>query len=334
MERGVDVDAVLVVSFGGPEGPADVDPFLDNVLRGRPVPPERRRQVAAHYLELGGISPINGANRQLVGALDTALKARGSDLPVYWGNRNWHPYLIDTMRAMRDDGVRHAAAFVTSAYSSFSSCRQYRDNIDDARAATGDGAPRVTKLRPFFNHPGFVEPLADGLHAGLTEAGPGAPVLMTAHSIPAAQAATCDYERQLLETARLVAERAGADDSQVVYQSRSGPPTQPWLGPDVTEAIAGLPVGERKAVVVTPIGFVSDHMEVVYDLDRVAAATAAQRDLWLVRTPTPGSDPRFVEMVCDLVDEVRDPAAARPLALGDLGPVPCPCAPNCCPRPG
>jgi ferrochelatase len=332
---GVDVDAVLVVSFGGPEGPADVEPFLDNVLRGRPISPERRRQVAAHYLELGGVSPINGVNRTLVEALAVALKDRGSALPVYWGNRNWHPYLADTMRSMRADGVRHAAAFVASAYSSYSSCRQYRDNLDAARRAVGNAAPRVTKLRPFFNHPGFVEPLADGLHAGLAEAGTDrvAPVLMTAHSIPVAQAATCAYERQLHETARLVAERAGVTEWQLVYQSRSGPPTQPWLAPDVNQVIDEAVADGGRALVATPIGFASDHMEVVYDLDRVAAASAARRGLRLVRTPTPGTDTRFVEMICDLVDELREPATTPRVALGDLGPIPCPCAPGCCPPP-
>jgi ferrochelatase len=202
-------DAVLVVSFGGPEGPEDVEPFLENVLRGRQVPRDRMQEVAARYLELGGISPINGHNRDLVEALRPALAARGSQLPVYWGNRNWHPYLADAVRTMRADGVRRAAAFVTSAYSSYSSCRQYLDDLAGARLAVGDGAPELVKLRPFFNHPGFIEPMGDGLRAARQAAGPDAPVLMSAHSIPVVMAATCDYERQLRETSRLVAEAAG-----------------------------------------------------------------------------------------------------------------------------
>ena len=195
-------DAVLLVSFGGPEGPDEVEPFLENVLRGRQVPRERMQQVAAHYLEFGGVSPISGQNRALVEALRAALDTRAADLPVYWGNRNWHPFLADTMRTMRADGIRRAAAFVTSAYSSYSSCRQYLDDLAQARLAVGEGAPEVVKLRPYFNHPGFVGPLAAGLRAGRAQAGPDAPVLMSAHSIPAAMAGTCDYERQLRETGR------------------------------------------------------------------------------------------------------------------------------------
>jgi len=325
-------DAVLLVSFGGPEGPADVEPFLDNVLRGRAVPPERRRQVAAHYLEFGGISPINGHNRALLQAVRAEIDGRGSSLPVYWGNRNWHPLLADTLRAMRADGIRRAAAFVTSAYSSYSSCRQYLDDLDRARAEVGEAAPETVKLRPYFNHPGFVEPLADGLRAARAEAGGRAPVLMSAHSIPAAMAATCDYERQLRETGRLVAEHAGEPPGEwsLVFQSRSGPPQQPWLGPDISDAVAALP-GAPPAVIVVPIGFVSDHMEVVYDLDRVAVAAAEARGARLVRAPTPGTDPRFVAMICDLVDEVDQ--GTSPTALGVLGAAPTPCLAGCCPAP-
>jgi ferrochelatase len=322
-------DAVLLVSFGGPEGPDDVEPFLRNVLRGRRVPEERVREVAARYLELGGISPINEHNRALVEALRNELAARSMQLPVYWGNRNWHPFLADALRTMASDGVERAAALVTSAYSSYSSCRQYLEDIEQARMALGDGAPAVIKLRPYFNHPGFVEALAAGLRVARVQAGPDAPVLMSAHSIPAAMAMACDYERQLSETARLVSEAAGerGESWSLVYQSRSGPPTQRWLGPDVNDVLMTRPA-HVGSVIVVPIGFVSDHMEVVYDLDRIAAGIAAERGVQLVRSATPGRHPRFVGMVCDLIEEAcgRAPAAF----CGALGPAPFPCAPDCC----
>jgi ferrochelatase len=295
------------------------------------------QQVAAHYLEFGGVSPINDQNRKLVAALGDALAERHRDLPVYWGNRNWHPLLADTVRTMQADGVRRAAAFVTSAYSSYSSCRQYLEDLARARATAGADALELVKLRPYFNHPGFVEPLADGLRAARAQAGPDAPVLMTAHSIPCAMAATCDYEGQLAETARLVATLAGEtpDRWSLVYQSRSGP-QQPWLEPDINDAIAALPRHPATAIVV-PIGFVSDHMEVVYDLDRVAAATAAGRGIRLVRSATPGTDPRLVAMILDLVEEAEGRRA--PSSVGDMGPAAFPCAAGCCPprspgRPG
>jgi ferrochelatase len=328
----VTFDAVLLVSFGGPEGPDDVLPFLQNVLWGRSVPPDRMQQVAAHYLEFGGVSPLNDQNRKLVAALRDALAERHRDVPVYWGNRNWHPLLADTVRAMRTDGVRRAAAFVTSAYSGYSSCRQYLEDLARARAAVGADAPELVKLRPYFNHPGFVAPLADGLRAARAQAGPDAPVLMTAHSIPCAMAATCDYERQLAETARLVATLAGEtpDRWSLVYQSRSGPPQQPWLEPDINDAIAALP-RHPATVIVVPIGFVSDHMEVVYDLDRVAAATAAGCGIRLVRSATPGTDPRFVAMIPDLLEEAEGRRA--PSFLGDTRPATFPCPAGCCPPP-
>jgi protoporphyrin/coproporphyrin ferrochelatase len=325
-------DAVLLLSFGGPDGPDDVMPFLQNVVRGRPVPPERLEQVAAHYYLFGGVSPINAANRALREAISDALLTRGRSLPVYWGNRNWHPLLTDTVRTMSDDGIRTAAALVTSAYSSYSSCRQYLDDIDTAREAVGAGAPEIVKLRPYFNHAGFVGPLAEGLRTARLEAGPEAPVLMTAHSIPVAQAATCRYELELAETARLVAAEAGEPDRswEIVYQSRSGGPGQPWLGPDINDAIEALPDAVRNVIVV-PVGFVSDHMEVVFDLDHQAAATAAKRGIKMVRSATPGSHPDFAVMAAQLVEEMED---ARPAdSLGRLGPAPCPCDPGCCPRP-
>jgi ferrochelatase len=323
------VDALLVLSFGGPEGPEDVLPFLENVLRGRPVPRERMLAVAERYQRRGGVSPIQEQNRALVAGVRQELEAAGIGLPVYWGNRNWHPLLPDTLRQMRDDGVRHAAVFVTAAYSSYSSCRQYLGNLDEARAAIGAGAPALTKLRVYFDHPGFVEPLADALADARRRAGPQAPVLFSGHSIPCAMAARSAYEAQLRQTAELVAARAGNPAWQLVFQSRSGPPGQPWLEPDIRDAIAFLPAS-TPAVVVAPIGFVSDHMEVVYDLDVEAAAAARARGTELVRAATPGRDPRFAAMVRELLCEHLD-AGAAVRTLGGGGPWPSPCRAGCCP---
>jgi ferrochelatase len=328
----VTFDAVLLLSFGGPEGPDDVMPFLHNVMRGRPVRPERLEQVAAHYLDFGGISPINAENRALRDAIDKSLAGRGRPLPVYWGNRNWDPLLRDTVRLMAEDGVGRVAAFVTAAYSSYSSCRQYLNDIEAARAEVGPKAPQILKVRPYFNHPGFVGPLAEGLRAARLEAGAGAPVLMSAHSIPSAQALTSSYQTELAETAKLVASQAGEADGswQLVFQSRSGPPSQPWLGPDVNDAIDALPASTQEVVVV-PIGFVSDHMEVVYDIDRQAAATAEKRGLKLIRSATPGRHPDFASMVAQLVEEMEGTAPV--LVVGEMGPAPCPCMEGCCPGP-
>jgi ferrochelatase len=325
-------DAVLLLSFGGPDGPDDVMPFLHNVMRGRPVRPERLEQVAAHYLDFGGVSPINAENRALRDAIEKSLAGRGRPLPVYWGNRNWDPLLTDTVRVMAEDGVRRVAAFVTAAYSSYSSCRQYLDDIEAARAEVGPKAPDILKLRPYFNHPGFVGPLADGLRSARREAGAGAPVLMTAHSIPSTQALTSRYEQELAETAKLVASQAGepVGSWQLVFQSRSGPPSQSWLSPDINDAIDALPASTREVVVV-PIGFVSDHMEVVYDIDRQAAATAEKRGLKLIRSATPGRHPDFGLMVAQLVEEME--GATPPLVLGGMGPAPCPCVEGCCSGP-
>ncbi len=354
-------DALLVVSFGGPEGPDDVVPFLENVTRGRGIPRERLIEVGAHYARFGGVSPINAQCRALLAALEPELRGAGIDLPIYWGNRNWHPMLADTLRDMRDAGVRRALAFVTSAWSSYSSCRQYLDDIERARAAVGAGAPEVHKIRQFFDHPGFVEPLAasvrDAIAAtGIAPTDPTLRVLFSAHSIPVAMAATCDYEIQLRESARLVAERSGVRGFDVVYQSRSGPPQVPWLEPDVGERIEELAAAGVRTVIVVPIGFVSDHMEVVYDLDVQAAERAAACGVRLVRVPTAGTDPRFVAMVRELVQErlgapestarLGAPESTARLgdtqhgadrrtrrALGSLGVRPDHCPAGCCPAP-
>jgi protoporphyrin/coproporphyrin ferrochelatase len=330
-------DAVIVVSFGGPEGPSDVEPFLDNVLRGRSVPPERREAVAAHYHHFGGRSPINDRNRDLVDALQMELAAHGPHLPVYWGNRNWHPLLADTVGQMRDDGVSRALAFVTSAYASYSGCHQYLEDIARAREAVGPGAPVIDKLRVFYNHPGFVQANAEALEAAAARAyavaGPSIRVAFTAHSIPLAMAATSDYRQQLTETARLVMQRVDPVTQlpwSLVFQSRSGPPTVPWLEPDILDHLEMLAAAGPDPVVVAPIGFVADHMEVVYDLDVEAAQRARQLGLPMVRAATAGTHPAFVAMIRQLIEERLDPAAPR-LALGADGPYHDLCHADCCP---
>ena len=330
-------DALLLVSFGGPESRAEVIPFLENVTRGRGVPQARLEQVAEHYYAFGGVSPINQQCRDLVAAIEKDFAASAVGLPVYWGNRNWDPYLADTVAAMAADGVRSALAFVTSAYSSFSSCRQYLDDIARACARVGEGAPRIDKLRPYFNHPGFIEPLAEATAAAV-ESLPAAvrdraDLVFTAHSIPAAMAAASGpgggaYPAQLTEASGLVAERVGARSWQLAYQSRSGPPSQPWLGPDVCDCISELASSGSPAVVLVPVGFVSDHLEVKYDLDVEAAEVAARQGVALARAATAGTDPRFVAMVTELVAEQLD--GSPPRALGRPWPAAEFCAPGCC----
>jgi len=328
-------DAFLLLSFGGPEGPQDVLPFLENVTRGRGVPAERLAEVAEHYYAVGGVSPINAQCRELL----ANIRAAGLDLPMYWGNRNWRPFLADTVAEMADAGVERAIAFVTSAYSSYSACRQYYDDLDAAIAAVGPRAPRIDKIRPYFNHPGFIEPFAAGVAdalATLPDAVQGAARLVcTAHSVPAGMAAASGsltagtaapgaaggrYAAELGEASRLIAERAvdGTIAFDLVYQSRSGPPSVPWLAPDVNDYLRTLAAdGSVAAVVAAPVGFVSDHLEVVHDLDVEAAATAASLGLAFARAKAPGATPRFAQMVCELVAERTSGAPA--LALGAFG---------------
>lgn len=301
-------DAVLIVSFGGPEGPDDVMPFLENVLRGKNVPRERMLEVAEHYQHFGGVSPINEQCRQLIAALESELAEHGPQLPVYWGNRNWTPLLADTLRRMRDDGVRRAIAFFTSTFSSYSGCRQYRENIASAQEAVGEGAPRIDKLRMPYNHPGFIETCAAHLREALAkvpaERRSAAKVLFSAHSIPLSMATNCAYERQLLEASRLTAEGAGAANWEVVYQSRSGPPQQPWLEPDICDRIEALHAqGDLADVIVLPIGFVSDHMEVLFDLDTEAKQLCERLGVGFVRASTMGTHPRAVRMIRELIEE-------------------------------
>jgi ferrochelatase len=322
-------DALLVVSFGGPEGMDDVMPFLENVVRGRNVPRERLLGVAEHYEMFGGVSPINQQNRELIADLQEELRANGPALPIYWGNRNWHPMLADTVRQMAADGVKNALAFVTSAYSSFSSCRQYQQNIADAQAAVGPTAPRIEKLRVFYNHPLFIEVNVDRI---IRSASPhleaGAHLAFTAHSIPESMAARCDYGAQLKETGSLIAEALGVSNWKVVYQSRSGSPSQPWLGPDICEHIKQLKSEGVTNLILAPIGFVSDHMEIIYDLDVEAKKVADELGISLVRSATAGNDPRFVKMIRELILERVDNAPAR--FLGSRGAAHSICPVDCC----
>jgi protoporphyrin/coproporphyrin ferrochelatase len=328
-------DALLVVSFGGPDGPEDVLPFLESVLRGRNVPRERMLEVAAHYHHFGGRSPINEQNRALIAALEKELAAHGPKLPIYWGNRNWHPLLADTLRQMAADGVKRALAFVTSAYSSYSSCRQYRENIAAAQAEVGSSAPQVDKLRVFFNHPGFIEPMIERTRAALdlipTERRGSALLLFTAHSIPIAMATSCRYEEQLREASRLVASGVGRASWQLVYQSRTGSPQQPWLEPDVgdyIERVQGSGVRVQDVVIV-PIGFISDHMEVLYDLDTEVRQLCERVGINMVRAGTVGTHPRFVQMIRELVEERMSDEPQR-RAVGVMGASHDVCPEDCC----
>ncbi len=317
-------DALLLVSFGGPERREDVIPFLENVLRGRNVPRARLEEVAEHYYLFGGRTPINDQNRALLAALTREFEQHGPRLPIYWGNRNWHPLLPDTLRQMAADGVTRALAFVTAAFSSYSGCRQYRENIEQAREP---GSPQIDKLRVFYNHPRFIGAVVDRCKAAF-EGRPEARLIFTAHSVPLSMARTSRYEEQLRECCRLVAGQLDRPDWKLVYQSRSGPPMQPWLEPDIR---AYLKQSGFKDVVIAPIGFLSDHMEVIYDLDTEARALCESLGIRMARAETVGVHPEFVSMIRDLTLE-RTEGAPR-LALGDLGPGRDICPEDCCPRP-
>ncbi|HWD97718.1 MAG TPA: ferrochelatase [Bryobacteraceae bacterium] len=309
-------DAFLLVSFGGPERREDVIPFLENVLRGRNVPRERMLEVAEHYYHFGGVSPINRQNRELIAALAEEFAANAIRLPIYWGNRNWHPLLLETVPAMRDAGVKRALALVTSAFGSYSGCRQYRENIEAAREAV-ENAPVIDVFPPFFHHSGFIEAVADRVSDALTKL-PGANLVYTAHSIPVSMARSSPYEAQLRDAASRVNSMLGAGEPVLVFQSRSGPPSQPWLGPDIGDYLRET---ESKRVVIVPIGFLSDHMEVLYDLDTQAAQIAAERNIQIVRAATVGTHPSFIRAIREMVQEVLE-----------NGPPPA-CAPDCCPPP-
>jgi ferrochelatase len=321
-------DAILIASFGGPEGPADVMPFLDNVLRGRNIPDERKREVAHHYDLFGGVSPINAQNRKLQAALEQDLRAHNIHLPVYLGNRNWHPLFADTLRAMKERGVRKFLTFVTSAFSCYSGCRQYREDIENARQAMGAGAPAFDKIRVCYNHPGFIEVWRENVRSELTVM-PDARVVFTAHSIPLAMADRCDYVAQLKDACHLVAETAGIAGWDLVYQSRSGAPHQPWLEPDILDHLRRLHADGVREVLIAPIGFVSDHMEVLYDLDHEARALCEELGMRMLRARTPETHPRFVAMVRELIEERMDSRLPK-RTLGARGPKEDVCPANCC----
>lgn len=326
-------DAVLVVSFGGPEGPDDVLPFLENVTRGRNVPRARLEEVAQHYARFGGVSPLNAQNRALIAALGAELAAHGLDLPIYFGNRNWRPYLTDTVREMAAAGVHRAIAFVTSAFSSYSGCRQYREDVMGALDAAGPGAPEIDKLRVFYNHPGFIAANVAQLRQAVATLAPAqrarAHVVFTAHSIPCTMARTAGYERQLAEAARLVAAATSAATYSLAYQSRSGPPHVPWLGPDIVEHLPVIAATGASAVVVHPLGFISDHIEVLYDLDVEAKAKARELGLPFTRAATAGTAPEFLQMIRELIVERMTGGTAR-AAQGDQGPWHEICPLDCC----
>ncbi|GAB3884264.1 ferrochelatase [Kibdelosporangium lantanae] len=336
------VDAVLWLSFGGPEGPADVRPFLENVTRGRGVPPERLDEVEQHYQHFGGVSPINELNRDAIAAVEAELAARDMKLPVYFGNRNWHPMVEDTVAQMAADGVTRALVFPTSAYGGYSACRQYDEDIERARAAVPN-APELVKIRQFFDHPLFVDAFADAVRAALASLPDSARLVFTAHSVPVSADDAAGppssggkrYSRQIAEAARLVAARVGVTEYDVVWQSRSGPPSVPWLEPDIVDHIEALSAQGVGAVAVCPIGFVSDHLEVVWDLDNEAAEKAAELGMLFARTATASADPRFADMVVELIREHTE--GVEPRKLSDMPAAGCtvngaPCAVGCCER--
>jgi ferrochelatase len=290
-------DALLVVSFGGPEKREDVIPFLENILRGRNVPRERMLEVAEHYYHFGGRSPINDHNRAFIAALKEAI-----DLPIYWGNRNWHPLLPETVRQMRDDGVKRAVAFVTSAFGSYSGCRQYIENIERARAEAGDGAPVIDKIPPFSTHPGFLEAMADRVRVALEQL-PSGRLIYTAHSVPISMAQSSPYVAELEQACAAVSAAVGRAEWKLAYQSRSGPPSQPWLEPDVGDYLREI----RADAVIVPIGFLSDHMEVIYDLDTEASQLCRELGIRMVRAGTAGTHPAMIRMVAELIE--REPVA-------------------------
>jgi ferrochelatase len=339
-------DAILIVSFGGPESKDDVIPFLETVLRGRNVPRERLLAVAEHYYHFEGKSPINQQARELIAALQAELERNGPKLPIYWGNRNWHPFLAETLQKMKDDGIKRAVAFVTSAYSSYSGCRQYREDIARAQGEVGAGAPGVDKLRQFFNHPLFVEAtverVGDALRAVPAHARENVQIVYLAHSIPMSMANTSDYVKQLEEVRRLVSQQLAHGDEvhkgddfhkndALVYQSRSGAPGQPWLGPDILEYLRRVKAENlASAVVLAPIGFISDHMEVLYDLDVEARQLCDELALPMTRAKTVGVHPKFIAMIRELILERMNPESER-RAVGVLGPRADVCAEDCCP---
>lgn len=326
-------DAILVVSFGGPEGMDEVVPFLENVTRGRNIPRERLEVVGEHYSLFDGISPLNAQNRALIAALEEELKTNDIDLPVYFGNRNWHPFIEDTMRQMKEDGVKRALAFFTSAFSSYSGCRQYREDIMEVIGKIGEGVPEVDKIRVFYNHPGFINPSIENLKNALAqfpeEKRDDVHLIFTAHSVPMGMAKNSDYEVQLKDACNLVAQGVGIEEHVLVYQSRSGPPQMPWLEPDILDYMEEIHAKGINDIVIMPIGFISDHMEVIFDLDTEAVQKAEELGMNMVRAATVGTHPEFITMIRQLIEERMTENPVR-LALGNRGPNHDICPLNCC----
>lgn len=327
-------DALLVMSFGGPEGMDDVLPFLENVTRGRNIPRERLVEVAHHYENFGGVSPINVQNRELIAALKQELDAHNIHMPIYFGNRNWHPFVTDTVSEMQADGVHHALVFVTSAFSSYSGCRQYREDVIRA-VETAEVGLTFDKIRVFYNHPSFIQANVDHLQESLNQfpaaRRAGVHVAFTAHSIPMSMAQKSNYEAQLCEASRLVAEAAGINDHQLVYQSRSGAPHIPWLEPDILAHMETLSSQGITDLVIHPIGFLSDHVEVLYDLDDEAVTKANTLGMTMFRSATVGTHPTFVSMIRDLIIERMTPDPTRQ-SIGAYGASHDVCPLNCCLR--
>ena len=327
-------DSLLLLSFGGPENSDDVMPFLRNVTAGRGVPDERLAVVAEQYELFGGKSPINELNQQLLCALDEELASRGHEMATFWGNRNWHPFVTDTIADLKSLGHTSTVCLVTSAFSSYSGCRQYHEDLDRARNEV-PGAPNIERVRVYWDHPDFLGTAAELLAESRDAAGLSSetPVLHSAHSLPLSMAANCDYQQQLNEAAAIVNELAGMRGPyEVVFQSRSGPPSVPWLTPDIDQRIHELAEQGTQELLVHPLGFVADHMEVLFDLDTQSAAAAKESGVNMVRTPTVGTHPRFVSMLVDLVEEAAGLRADRP-SLSKSGPRPDKCNSQCCPAP-
>jgi len=328
-------DAILIVSFGGPEQREDVLPFLENVLRGKPVPRERMLEVAEHYYHFDGISPINSQVREFIAALRPELDRAGINLPIYWGNRNWHPLLPSTVQQMAQDGIKRALAYFTSAYSSYSGCRQYRENVIQAREIVGSEAPVIDKLRVFYNHPEFIATNVERIRAAFEQlpesSRSAASVAFTAHSIPLSMASNCNYAAQLNETCRLIASELALPDERwsLVYQSRSGRPGDPWLEPDILDHIRSKHSQGTKSLVIAPVGFLSDHMEVLFDLDEEAKSLCAELGITLSRAATVGNHPRFVSLVRELIEERLGMIPER-RAIGTFGPSHDVCPQDCC----
>ena len=308
-------DALIVVSFGGPEKPQDVMPFLENVTRGRGIPRHRLEQVAEHYYHFGGRSPINDQNRALIAALRDLFAAEGPPIPIYWGNRNWHPLLPDTVRQMQQDGVQRAVAFITSAFGSYSGCKQYQEDIERAITEVGEGAPEIVPMAQFWDNPGFLDSQTDRIRDAFAQFDSTPHLVFTAHSVPLSMASTGPYVEQLHDACARIAADLGTNDCKLVWQSRSGPPTQPWLEPDILDYIRERHAAGTGELVIAPIGFISDHMEVLYDLDTEAADLCHELGMKMVRAGTVGVHPRFVRMIRDLLTTTRN------------------CPPGCCPKP-